>query len=298
MSDLVINATVNGRPVKRLASTHQRLLDFLRDDLELTGTKEGCGAGECGTCSVFVDGVLMKSCLLPVAKAEGAEIETVEALAEKGLLTTLQQAFHKTGASQCGYCIPGMVMAATSTLRENPHADSDEIKERVGGNICRCTGYQKIIEAIELARNVTNGTLSPSALEPERVDGSYIGHNTRRTDAPGKVSGKLRYAGDMVMPRMLHMQVLRSPHPHALIKSIDTSAAVALPGVEGVITSADVPGKDGFGVFTHDQPIMARDRVRYVGEAVAAVAAEDVATARRALALIKVEYEELPAGLF
>lgn len=295
MSDLVIHATVNGRPVKRLASTHQRLLDFLRDDLELTGTKEGCGAGECGTCSVFVDGILMKSCLLPLAKAEGAEIETVEALAEKGLLSTLQQAFHKTGASQCGYCIPGMVMAATSTLRENPQADAEEIKERVGGNICRCTGYQKIIEAIELARDVANGALPASALEPERVEGSYIGHNTRRTDAPGKVSGKLKYAGDMTMSRMLHMQVLRSPHPHARIKSIDTSAAEALAGVEGVITSADVPGTDGFGVFTHDQPIMARDKVRYVGEAIAAVAAEDLVTAKAALRLIKVDYEPLPA---
>ena len=148
MSDLVINAKINGRDVKRLASNEQRLLDFLRDEMELTGTKEGCGAGECGTCSVFVDGVLMKSCLLPIAKADGATIETVEALADKGLLSTLQQAFHKTGASQCGYCIPGMVMAATSTLRENPHADIEEIKERVGGNICRCTGYQNIVKAV------------------------------------------------------------------------------------------------------------------------------------------------------
>lgn len=295
MSDLVIKARINGRNVKRLASNEQRLLDFLRDEMELTGTKEGCGAGECGTCSVFVDGKLMKSCLLPVAKADGAEIETIEALADRGLLSTLQQAFHKTGASQCGYCIPGMVMAATSTLRDNPHADTEEIKERVGGNICRCTGYQKIIEAIELTRDVTNGLLPATTLEPERVEGSYIGHNTRRTDAPGKVTGQLKYAGDMVMPRMLHMQVLRSPHPHALIKSIDTSAAESLPGVEGVITSADVPGTDGFGVFKHDQPVMARDKVRYVGEAVAAVAAEDLVTAKQAVELIKVEYEELPA---
>ncbi len=295
MSDLVINAKINGRDVKRLASNEQRLLDFLRDEMELTGTKEGCGAGECGTCSVFVDGVLMKSCLLPIAKADGASIETVVALADRGLLSTLQQAFHKTGASQCGYCIPGMVMAATSTLRESPHADSEEIKERVGGNICRCTGYQKIIEAIELTRDVTNGVVPVAALEPELVEGSYIGHNTRRTDAPGKVSGQLKYAGDMVMPRMLHMQVMRSPHPHALIKSIDTSAAESLPGVEGVITSADVPGTDGFGVFTHDQPIMARDKVRYVGEAIAAVAAVDLVTAKQAVKRIKVEYEELPA---
>ena len=106
---------------------------------------------------MFVDGVLMKSCLLPVAKAQGATIETVEALAKTGELSVLQKAFHKTGASQCGYCIPGMVMAATAALRANPFADREEIKERLGGNICRCTGYQKIFDAVELARDVQNG---------------------------------------------------------------------------------------------------------------------------------------------
>ena len=117
MPDLRIEAKVNGRRVARTAKPHQRLLDFLRDDLNLTGSKEGCGAGECGTCSVFVDGVLVKSCLMPVAKAQGAAIETVEGLSQSGELTVLQKAFHKTGASQCGYCIPGMVMAATAALR-------------------------------------------------------------------------------------------------------------------------------------------------------------------------------------
>ena len=136
---------INGRKIARNAKPHQRLLDFLRDDLNLTGNKEGCGAGECGTCSVFVDGVLMKSCLLPVAKAQGAQIDTIESLAKTGEFSVLQQAFHKTGASQCGYCTPGMVMAATAALRSNPFADREEIKERLGGNICRCTGYQKIL---------------------------------------------------------------------------------------------------------------------------------------------------------
>ncbi len=275
---------------------HQRLLDFLRDDMDLTGTKDGCGAGECGACSVFVDGVLMKSCLMPVGKAQGTKIETVEGLARKGELSLLQKAFHKTGASQCGYCIPGMVMAATAALRVNPFADREEIKERLGGNICRCTGYQKIFDAVELARDVQNGRLPATALaENEVADGKYIGANVRRLDAPGKVSGALKYAGDMTMPHMLHMQVLRSPHPHAIIESIDTSEAEAMEGVEGVITCADVPGEDGFGVFVHDQPVMARGKVRYVGEAVAAVAAEDLVTAKRALAKIKVVYKPLPA---
>jgi len=293
--DLQIKATVNGRKVSRAAKPHQRLLDFIRDDLNLTGNKEGCGAGECGTCSVFVNGVLMKSCLLPVAKAQGASIDTIESLARTGELSVLQKAFHKAGASQCGYCIPGMAMAATAALRANPFADREEIKERLGGNICRCTGYQKIFDAVELARDVQNGRLPASALlEEEHAEGDFIGKSVRRIDTPSKVSGRLRYAGDMTMPGMLHVQVLRSPHAHARIVSIDTSAAEALAGVEGVITSADVPGEDGFGVFVNDQPIMARGKVRYVGEAVAAVAAEDVLAARRALAAIKVVYEPLP----
>jgi CO/xanthine dehydrogenase Mo-binding subunit/aerobic-type carbon monoxide dehydrogenase small subunit (CoxS/CutS family) len=296
MPDLAVAATVNGRRVARSARPHQRLLDFLRDDLNLTGAKEGCGAGECGSCSVFVDGVLLKSCLVPVAKANGAAIETVEGLARSGELSVMQQAFHKTGASQCGYCIPGMVMAATAAIRADPFVGLEEIKERLGGNICRCTGYQKIFEAVELARDVLNGRLPASALAEEAAeDGRYIGANVRRIDAPAKVSGALRYAGDMVMPGMLHMAVLRSPHPHARIVAIDAAAAEALPGVAAVITAADVPGQDGFGVYVHDQPVMARGKVRYVGEAVAAVAAEDEVTARRACALIKVVYEPLPA---
>ena len=296
MPDIRLELTVNGRKVLRSAKPHRRLIDFLRDDLNLTGNKEGCGAGECGTCSVFVDGVLMKSCLMPVAKAQGAKIDTIESLAKTGELSVLQQAFHKAGASQCGYCIPGMVMAATAALRANPGADREEIKERLGGNICRCTGYQKIIDAVELARDVQNGRLPATALaEEEHAEGDFIGKNVRRIDAPGKVTGRLKYAGDMTMPGMLHVQVLRSPYPHARIVSIDTSAAEAIEGVEGVITSADVPGQDGFGVFVNDQPIMARGKVRYVGEAVAAVAAEDLLTAKRAAAAIKVVYEPLPA---
>ncbi len=290
-----IEMEVNGTRVRKQAGVHLRLLDFLRDDLALTGTKEGCGAGECGTCSVFVDGKLVKSCLMPVAKAQGCSIETIEGIAGTGGLTPVQRAFHKTGASQCGYCIPGMVMAATSILRENPEAGIEEIKERLGGNICRCTGYSKIFEAVEIARDVVSGKISPAVLDSEDLDGSYIGSNVRRLDAPSKVSGRLRYAGDMVMPGMLHMHVLRSPHPHAKINAIDTSKAEAMPGVACVITSEDVPGEDGFGVFVHDQPIMARGVVRYVGEAVAAVAAEDVETARAAAQAIKVDYQVLPA---
>ena len=153
MPDLEMNLTVNGRTIAKPAKPHMRLLDYLRDELNLTGTKEGCGAGECGTCSVFVDGKLIKSCLMPVAKANGSEIETVENLAGKDELSALQKGFHKTGASQCGYCIPGMVMAATSLLQENPNPTEQEVRIGLEGNLCRCTGYQKIIEAIRNAGN-------------------------------------------------------------------------------------------------------------------------------------------------
>ncbi|MDP3224159.1 MAG: molybdopterin-dependent oxidoreductase, partial [Rubrivivax sp.] len=207
----------------------------------------------------------------------------------------MQRAFHKCGASQCGYCIPGMVMAATSTLRRNPQASRDEIKEGLGGNICRCTGYQKILDAVELARDVNNGSQPSSALEENAQATSFIGQSTRRLDAPAKVTGAIKYAADMFMPNMLHMQVVRSPHPHARILRIDSSAAKALSGVECVLTCDDVPGVDNFGVFIEDQPTLARGVVRYVGEAVVAVAAETLDIARAAVKLIRVDYEVLPA---
>jgi aerobic-type carbon monoxide dehydrogenase small subunit (CoxS/CutS family) len=294
MSDIEMALTVNGKPVTKAARPDMRLLDYLRDTLNMTGSKEGCGAGECGTCSVFVDGVLVKSCMIPIAKTNGADIQTIEGLAPRGSMTPVQQAFHKTGASQCGYCIPGMVMAATATLRSNPQAGLEEIKEGLGGNICRCTGYQKIFEAVELARDIINGTQPQSVLDDDPDCETYIGSNVRRLDAPAKVTGALRYAADMVVPDMLHMQVLRSPVAHARITRLDTAAAEAIPGVEAIITAADIPGEDGFGVFVHDQPTLAADKVRYVGEAIAAVAAETAQIAREAVKAIKVEFEDLP----
>jgi len=291
-----VTATVNGRKVTRSVPVHYRLIDFIREELKLTGNKEGCGAGECGTCSMFVDGKLVKSCLTPVQKIEGAQVETVDDLDRDHGMTVIQRAFHKSGSSQCGYCIPGMVMAATSTLRRNPDAGLEEIKEGLGGNICRCTGYQKILDAVELARDVLNGSLPASVLE-EDSGASFIGASTRRLDAPAKVTGAIKYAADLWMANMLHLQVLRSPHPHARIVKIDATAARAIPGVECVITSDDVPGIDNFGVFIEDQPIMARGVVRYVGEAVCAVAAETVDIAKAAVRAIKVDYEVLP-GVF
>ena len=290
-----INATVNGRRVQRTVPNHYRVIDFVREELKLTGNKEGCGAGECGTCSVFVDGKLIKSCLSPVQKIDGCSVETIDDMDRDSGMSVLQQAFNKCGASQCGYCIPGMVMAATATLRRNPGANRDEIKEGLGGNICRCTGYQKILDAVELARDVQSGITPNSALDEDLATDTFIGQRTRRLDSPAKVTGAIKYAADMFMPNMLHMQVLRSPHPHARIVRIDSQAASAIPGVECVLTCDDVPGVDNFGVFIEDQPTLARGVVRYVGEAVVAVAAQTLDIARAAVAAIHVEYEELPS---
>lgn len=143
-----IRFTVNGEPCAVQVPPMKRLLDVLREDLQLTGSKEGCGEGECGSCSVRVNGELVNSCLLPVLQAEGATIQTVEGLATNGQLHPLQQAFLNCGGAQCGICTPGMLMAATQLLAVNPHPTMTEIREGLAGNLCRCTGFIRIFESV------------------------------------------------------------------------------------------------------------------------------------------------------
>jgi aerobic carbon-monoxide dehydrogenase small subunit len=143
--------TVNGEPVEVTATGSRRLLDVLREDLALTGTKEGCGEGECGACSVLLDGELVDACLVPVSQAAGTTVRTVEGLAEDGRLNALQQAFLETGGAQCGICTPGMLVAGEAFLASGAEPTEDNIREAIAGNLCRCTGYTKIIEAIALA---------------------------------------------------------------------------------------------------------------------------------------------------
>ena len=149
--------TVNGAPVEVEATGTRRLLDVLREDLALTGTKEGCGEGECGACSVLLDGAVVDACLVPVSQAAGTEIRTVEGLAEPGTLGVLQQAFLETGGAQCGICTPGMLMAGEAFLASGAEPTDDAIREAIAGNLCRCTGYTKIIEAIALAAERRRG---------------------------------------------------------------------------------------------------------------------------------------------
>jgi aerobic carbon-monoxide dehydrogenase small subunit len=146
-----VKVTVNGVNYERDVEARKLLIHFLRDDLDLTGSHIGCDTGNCGACSVIVDGVLLKSCMMLAVQADGAEIETVEGLAQDGELNALQQAFSDHHALQCGYCTPGMLMSASALLRENPHPSDDEIRKGIQGNICRCTGYVNIVEAIKAA---------------------------------------------------------------------------------------------------------------------------------------------------
>ena len=146
-----LSLTVNGQRIEREVATHLRLLDFLRNDLDLTGAKEVCGAGECGACTVIMDGQTVNSCLVLAVEAQGREITTIEGLADIQELTGLQQSFEDHHAVQCGYCIPGMVLSGEKLLERNPHPSREEIKYELAGNICRCTGYHKIVDAIENA---------------------------------------------------------------------------------------------------------------------------------------------------
>ena len=143
-----IRLTINGRIYEREVAEHKTLLHFLRDDLGLTGTKEGCGAGECGACTIIMNGKAVNSCLVLAAEADGAELETIEGVATSDELSSIQEAFHRNHAVQCGFCTPGMVMSATDLLRRHPHPTREEIIDGIEGNFCRCTGYQQIIEAI------------------------------------------------------------------------------------------------------------------------------------------------------
>ncbi len=157
MSKLKINAVVNGEPVEFLASARSSLLDALRDELGLTGTKEGCGSGDCGACSVMVDGALVCSCLVLAPEADGRRVETIEGMAVNGVMHPLQQQFIDHAALQCGICTPGFLIAAKALLAKNPDPSEEEIRFGLAGNLCRCTGYDKIVRAVQAAAKEMRG---------------------------------------------------------------------------------------------------------------------------------------------
>lgn len=294
MSSTTLEITVNGTEETLTVPADRRLMDILRDDLMLTGTKNGCSQGVCGACTVLVDGQLVRSCLSLAGSLNGCEIKTVEGLADGEELSIVQQAFLDEGAIQCGFCMSGMIVAATSFVDQLVEMPSDdEIRHAISGNLCRCSGYVKVVDAVRLAATrKLGGDAAESTGTPDT--GEAVGTTMSRLEARGKATGQSKFTGDMVIHGMLHGAVLGSPHEHARIISYDVSAALALPGVKAVVTGADLQNLH-MGLAIKDETALAIGKVRYLGEPVAAVAAVDEATARQALLLIDVVYEDLPA---
>ena len=298
--------TINGQAYPVAVEAGETLLDVLRDKLRLTGTKKGCNLGDCGACTVLVDGEAMNSCLLLAGQMEGKAVTTIEGVARDGELAPVQEAFVHEGAIQCGYCTPGMIMSATALLRQNPTPGDEQIKDALAGNLCRCTGYSGILRAVQRCENYRgDGTCRKKARrhegkEARRHEGTKeytsVGASIPRVDAADKATGRALYTDDISLPNMIHGKILGSPIAHGRIKRIDVSKAKALDGVMAVITGADVPDTMyGVSPARYDEYVLAKDRVRHVGDEVAAVAAVDEKTAEMALSLIEVEYEELPA---
>ncbi len=295
----MLNLTINGQDIQREADESRTLAAFLRYDMGLTGTKIGCDEAECGICTVLVDGVPVDSCVYPVFKAQGRHITTIEGIAnadaDDGELHPLQRNFIAHGAVQCGFCTPGLIMTGKALLDENPQPGEHDIKVALKDTYCRCTGYTSVIRAIQSAACEARGEAplpvnDPTIDEPMEV----VGHSVPPVEVVKKVNGEALYTDDYTFPQMLHARTLRSPYPHARILNIDTSQAEALEGVVAVLTYKDVPGENIHGLIYRDWPVLCDEVVRYVGDAVAIIAAETQELANEALKLIKVDYEPLP----
>ena len=280
--------TVNGKPVT--VEKNQKLIRFLRDGLHLTSVKDGCSEGACGTCTVLIDGKATRACIPQTDKLEGKSVITVEGLTdfEKQVYT---YAFGHAGAVQCGFCIPGMVMCAKGLLDVNPNPSREESAFAIRNNICRCTGYVKIIDAILLAAEVFRGKAVPEASR----DWS-LGQRVPRVDVEEKVTGTGIYPDDVYMDGMIYGSAVRSQYPRARVLAIHTEEAKALPGVVGVFTAADVPGSNKVGHLKQDWDTMIAvgDITHYLGDAICLVAAETPEILDQAKKLIQVDYEELP----
>ncbi|MDU6876607.1 selenium-dependent xanthine dehydrogenase [Clostridium tepidum] len=280
--------TLNGKNVS--ISKDLNLLEYLREHEDLTSVKNGCAEGACGACMILVDGKAVKACINTTSKVHGKDIKTVEGLTEfeKEVFTW---AFSKAGAVQCGFCIPGMVISAKALLDKNLNPNRQEIKNAIRGNVCRCTGYVKIIKAIEMAAETfRNGKLTLN----EKYKGK-VGQSIPRIDAKDKILGIGKYVDDMKVKGMIYGAALRTKYPRALVKSIDISEALKHPDVEAIITAKDVPGKRYIGHIIKDWPAMidVGEETRYIGDSVALVAAKTKRALGEILNLIKVEYEEL-----
>ena len=281
--------TVNGRTVE--AVRNQKLLRFLRDELRLTSVKDGCSEGACGTCHVLIDGRATKACIPWTDKLEGKHILTVEGLSDFEK-TVYVRAFGEAGAVQCGFCTPGMVICAKALLDKNPSPTRAEAANAVRNNLCRCTGYVKIIDAVLLAADYLRAGTVPEA-EPVRP---VPGVRMPRIDAAEKVLGTGIYPDDIYLDGMLYGSAVRSAYPRARVLAVHAEDALALPGVVGVYTAADVPGQNKVGHLKKDWDTMipVGEITHYLGDAVCLVCAETPEILQQAKALVRVEYEELP----
>ena len=282
--------TVNGKLVE--TEKEVSLLRFLRDDLKLKSIKDGCSQGACGTCTIIIDGKATRACVMTTKRAQGMNIVTVEGLSdeEKEIFV---YAFGAKGAVQCGFCIPGMVMSGKALVDKNPNPTEAEIKEAIKGNICRCTGYKKIIEAIDLVAQIKRGEKQIDK-ELEKGDSFGVGSNAFRIDVREKVLGYGEYCDDVEMDDMLHVSAVRSKYPRARILDIDFSEALAMDGVVAVYTAEDVPNnKVGHLQQDWDVMIPKGEITRFVGDAICLVVAESEDILKKAKALVKVDYEVL-----
>lgn len=288
----VLGFTLNGRPVRVPADPAGRLTRLLRDDLGLTGTKVGCDAGDCGACTVLLDDAPVCGCLVAAGQVEGRRVTTIEGLpAQSPVAARLQSAFLRHGAAQCGICTPGMLVAAAALLDRTPEPSEAEVMDAIGGVLCRCTGYRKIVAAVLDARAEVEAAEGPAA-------GHAVGARIDRLDGRRKVEGRDVFGADETPSGALSLRAVRSPHHRARFAFGDLDGFVAAhSGIVRVFTAKDVPGENRFGVIGPfaDQPAFAETEARFRGEAVAAVVGESWAIESLDLAEFPVIWEPLPA---
>ncbi|MBW1789289.1 MAG: molybdopterin-dependent oxidoreductase [Deltaproteobacteria bacterium] len=291
-----VRFNLNGEPQEVPLRPKYMLLEYLRDEGGLMGAKEGCSEGHCGTCTVLVNGKAELACIFRMDRLEGASIETVENLAKNGDLHPVQQALVDSGAVQCGFCTPGIVMAAKGLLDKKPDPTEAEIRSALNRNLCRCGTYPKVIQAVQTAAATLRGDAKPEGDDWSSLS-DVVGKPVPKLDAPAKVRGEFVYADDMVVEGMVFGKIVWSEHPHAETTSIDTTQAEAAEGVLAILTAKDVPGRNLYGTLEPDQPVFCDEKVRFIGDVIALVVAETEAQAAEAAAAVRVEYRIFP-GVF